>query len=449
VSAARPVADPDVFWHVRTGQLILDEGIPRVEPWAFTAIGREWVPTAWLSDLAMALAHAGIGWRGLILFKLVLTAILLTGLARLLLDSGPARLAVPILVLATFSLGPFLTERPQLVSLCLTVALVHVCRGLLLDGQISWWVVGVGYLWANLHGMWVLMPTALCLVALGIAMDHRPGWRAPAARSLLIAALTIISSALTPVGPRLPLAPFAVHRAASDVSEWLPTNLLDPFSMFFLAMFLVWVASAALSSVPAPPSEVLWMLGILVFSVAAARNVAPATILGAPFVVSALTRAYQPRLARIAPAPRVPTWIPVSLVAVACVSATALTAVRPPLVEGLPSRVVAELRDRQVTMRVLNSYSIGGYLTGMGAPQISVAIDGRTENYDPEYVHRYFDATTRMVGWRELVGALDPDVAVIGRRSQLSYELQRLGWRPTMTDGDYVLLDRPGGSRGH
>jgi hypothetical protein len=127
----------------------------------------------------------------------------------------------------------------------------------------------------------------------------------------------------------------------------------------------------------------------------------------------------------------------------AAIAAT-LIGTRPPLVEGLPTTIVAELKARPDQVRVLNSYVIGGYLTGEGAPQISVAIDGRTENYDPDFVHRYFLATNQMVGWRDLLAELHPDVAVIGKDSQLATELERQGWKVTTVDGDFVLLDRPG-----
>jgi hypothetical protein len=219
--------------------------------------------------------------------------------------------------------------------------------------------------------------------------------------------------------------------------------LLSHFSIFLLVLFLLWVLAVAQTPSPAPRSEVIWMGALFVFMLTAARNVAPVAILVSPFVLLALERAYGPLLAR-SPAephlPRVVVWI----IPAACAAiAVALITLRPPLVAGLPDEIVAELQARPHQVRVLNSYVIGGYLTGEGAPHISVAIDGRTENYDPDYVHRYFLATNQMVGWRSLLSDLHPDVAVIGKDSQLATELERQGWKVTTVDGDFVLLDRP------
>ncbi len=41
--------DPDMRWHLRTGQLILEEGIPRADTFSFTAAGHQWITHEWLS----------------------------------------------------------------------------------------------------------------------------------------------------------------------------------------------------------------------------------------------------------------------------------------------------------------------------------------------------------------------------------------------------------------
>ena len=52
--AARGVTDPDVWWHLRTGQLILhDHAVPHTDPFSFTRFGQPWVNHEWLSDLLL------------------------------------------------------------------------------------------------------------------------------------------------------------------------------------------------------------------------------------------------------------------------------------------------------------------------------------------------------------------------------------------------------------
>jgi hypothetical protein len=444
VGAARPLADPDVWWHVRTGELIVRHGIPHVEPWAFTAVGRRWTPTAWFSDVTFAEIHSVFGWRGLIALKVILGALLLVSLFELLLRHASARLAAPVFILVAITLSSFIAERPQLISLCFVVWLASRVRTVHLGGTVSWWIVPITYVWANFHGMWILSPLCLLCAAAGVAVDRRADWRAVSGRATGVALVTLIASLATPVGPPLAISALAVRRAAAaDVSEWQPTNLLNHYSVFFLALMFVWVHAVARSRISAPRSEVLWMGVLFVFALAAARNVAPAAILASPFVVLALERAYGPELAKSAPAPEIPRPVLWIGAASALVAAVILIAIRPPLVAGLPSHIVAELQARPGQVRVLNSYVVGGYLTGAGAPHISVAIDGRTENYDPDFVHRYFLATNQTVGWRRLVADLRPNVVVVGKESQLATELRHVGWRTTIVDGDFALLDPP------
>ena len=312
-----------------------------------------------------------------------------------------------------------------------------------MDGKlVPWWSIAVAYLWANLHGMWVLFPLAMGALALGLAIDRRDGWRRGALRALIVGGAAAVGAALTPVGPKPAYWPLVVRDAASDISEWQPTVLASRFSLAFALLFLLWPLALARAKTLAPCSEIVWMISVFLFSLQAGRNVAPAIVLMAPFVAVALQRAFGERLAAI----RTPT-VPRALQAATLAGAVAVTVLlcltQRPLVDGLPFRIVDTLRDQPGTVRVLNSYNVGGVLTGFGAPQVSVAIDGRTDNFDPEFVHRYLAATTKLVEWREVVREVDADYAVLGKGGTLATELRHSGWTRVMVDGDFVLLEAP------
>jgi hypothetical protein len=49
---ARNAVDPDLWWHLRTGQWIMETGhIPRSDPFSFTRAGSPWVSHEWLSEV--------------------------------------------------------------------------------------------------------------------------------------------------------------------------------------------------------------------------------------------------------------------------------------------------------------------------------------------------------------------------------------------------------------
>ncbi len=49
---ARPATDPDLWWHLRSGQWIVETGhVPHSDPFSFTRAGHAWVSHEWLSEV--------------------------------------------------------------------------------------------------------------------------------------------------------------------------------------------------------------------------------------------------------------------------------------------------------------------------------------------------------------------------------------------------------------
>ena len=68
--AARGMTDPDVWWHLRTGQLILqNHSLFHTDPYSFTRFGQPWINHEWLSEVLLfgiyRLAGFGGSHRGL------------------------------------------------------------------------------------------------------------------------------------------------------------------------------------------------------------------------------------------------------------------------------------------------------------------------------------------------------------------------------------------------
>src|SRR2546422_3908095 len=83
--AAVPPLDPDLWWHLANGRLIITTGmIPHVDLYSFSAAGQPWVMHEWLADLMMYLLYqlgglpllvaisAGVGAAGAICLYVIL-----------------------------------------------------------------------------------------------------------------------------------------------------------------------------------------------------------------------------------------------------------------------------------------------------------------------------------------------------------------------------------------
>ena len=66
--AGRGVIDPDVWWHLRTGQLMMqNHALFHTDPYSFTRFGEPWVNHEWLSQILLFnLLYRVSGFGGLI-----------------------------------------------------------------------------------------------------------------------------------------------------------------------------------------------------------------------------------------------------------------------------------------------------------------------------------------------------------------------------------------------
>ena len=70
--------DPDLWWHLRTGQIVwTNHAIPRTDLLSFTTGEHAWVPHEWLSQLGIYAAWRLGDYSGLMLWFCTLTAALL------------------------------------------------------------------------------------------------------------------------------------------------------------------------------------------------------------------------------------------------------------------------------------------------------------------------------------------------------------------------------------
>src|ERR1700686_136044 len=77
--AARNISDPDVWWHLRTGQLILqNHSLFHTDPYSFTRLGQPWINHEWLSEVLLFGVYRVGGFGGLIVaFAVVISTTLL------------------------------------------------------------------------------------------------------------------------------------------------------------------------------------------------------------------------------------------------------------------------------------------------------------------------------------------------------------------------------------
>ena len=390
--------DGDSWWHLATGEWILQHGrVPHADVFSYTRPGAPWVAHEWLSEVLMALAWRAAGWSGVaVLFALAVAAAAWLLVRRLSLAIGGVTLLV-VSVLAFACMGGSLLARPQL--LVLPVLVLWTCELLAAreqDRAPRLVAALLMTLWANLHGSYVfgvLLAGAFGLEAL-VAHRLRP-W--PVLLRWGGFGLASLAAALvTPHGLAGLAYPFQVMTmsALPTIVEWRAADFSSPTAFEIALLVTLFVCLGR--GVRIPAVRLLLLLGLLHMSLQHVRHqlvlaiVAP-LILAEPLAEALGQPAAEPKRPRQSPA----------LLALAGIAAAVLLAVRIALpvvrTDGIntPVTALAQVSPALRSQPVFNGYGFGGYLIFNG---VKPFIDGRADMYGDAFTVAYDRAGSSAAG---------------------------------------------------
>ncbi len=147
--------DPDIWWHMRAGEWIVqNQKIPHVDPFSASTIGRPWVEYCWLFDVASYWWVSLFDLVGIIWFQTLMRLAVAAALFSLVRSLMPQFWrAVGITGLAILAMAWCLPPRPGALSVLFFVLELYV---LILAERCSnprllWSLPGLFLLWANIH----------------------------------------------------------------------------------------------------------------------------------------------------------------------------------------------------------------------------------------------------------------------------------------------------------
>lgn len=254
------IAPNDFWWHVRSGQLILqNRAIPVIDLFTFTQPGAPWINQAWLMQVVLALL---MQWGGVPLVIFV-HAVTITAGYTLILRACAPRYGVRISVWATV-IGALVgiqtwAVRPQSFSFLafgLLIVLIEAHRRG--NRRALWWAAPLFALWVNAHGVFVFGVAALGLYVFGTVWDAlwAREWQAQRGELLELCAqglLALVALALNPQGP-LNIATYVIGFFQSKATvqynqEFAPLLIRAAdgitFALAILLLFLARLNSAA------------------------------------------------------------------------------------------------------------------------------------------------------------------------------------------------------------
>ncbi|MFQ6172850.1 hypothetical protein ACK8HX_14665 [Oryzobacter sp. R7] len=284
----RTTPDVDLWLHLRTGELLRAGERFGALPDPMAALAdRTYVPTQWLAQVAMSLVHDASGTTGIEAARLLL--VLALGAAVLLASRAVAGPGASLLATALTMLGAAAAwgERPQLAGVVLLALVVAAWWWASERGRVPWVVVPLTWLWATVHGSWLVGIGAGVVVLVGGALDRRWTGR----RLVLVAAVPVLSvaaAAATPLGTAAVLEPFRISSVAGlTANEWQRPTPGNPL----LLVVLVACVLALLGVVRSRRrrwTRVLSVAAALVLALAMVRTIATAAVVLAPALAHGL-----------------------------------------------------------------------------------------------------------------------------------------------------------------
>jgi hypothetical protein len=223
--------DTDFWWHLRTGELILQDGhVPQVDWFTFVDLDHPpaWIDLHWGFQVFVTLLYR---WGGVNLIILVKATVITLAVAVAWFAGGRdlqvwARVALWILPIISISGRGY--ERPEMLSLLFLAGWLWMAQQVERRPQLIWLLPMMQVVWVNCHALFVLgLVVGACYVADCVARDLAAGrWglappsAAPSARMIIWAAgLVALACLANPYFEDGALFPATLYRKFSVEQE--------------------------------------------------------------------------------------------------------------------------------------------------------------------------------------------------------------------------------------
>ena len=472
------IPDPDVFWHLKTGQVILETGrLIHTNLFSFTYPDFPWHNLEWLFEVVLALCYNTFGWGGVFGLKLVLVLATTALLARTLLRKSPAPLLAAAVIISLLALMRFrFTERPQVVTFLFFAVAIWAVERRHTAPRSLWLLPPLFALWSNMHPELTLSLVYMAATFAGDMIDGRRGTPQPAGslrRELLVLGAATAATLANPEGWRVLLTPFVVAVTGADTTfqifEFRPSTLAgNPLFYLFLGAAIL---LALLRRESRTWSSLLPLAALAILGVQHIRATTAFAMAAAPFLHGGLAPLFQTTSGSVR------RWLPRVAAVTVAGAALAWTLLLDrniiyrwgygPDTNLFPIAAADFILANDVPPNLFNHYNLGGYLIQRLYPKMRVFQDGRgpypaeflrlMEHHDRGSLRELYDRhriNSALVGIAEYgllfradewgVVFWDAGYTVLVRRSLANLPiLERLEYR-TFLPGAPLPQDRPG-----
>lgn len=404
---AGSVADPDIWWHMRVGEWILQHhAVPHVEIFSRGLAGTHWLAYSWLFELLALKLFQWFGVVGIVGYSAGMVLAIAVALRHLIHRlQADFTLTALLTFVAVWSLNHLYTPRPWMLTILFFVLELDILMHARRTGRLRElaWLPLIFMLWANVHIEYIY---GLFLLGVAFAESAAARWRMGADTRVPLVAMggtllaCVLATLVNPFGWGIYGVVYNLMTQGgglTQVSEMqaIPFRNITDYCFLFFAL----AATGALAWRRRFP---IFESGLLLFAtVMAFRSqrdawliaIAAATILGSLVTVRRSATAQVPRFAAACAA------ILAACIVLACfpLMGVSKTVLNSQISNVLPKRAVDAIRANDYPGPIFNDFNWGGYL--IWALRQPVAIDGRTNLYGNAGMNRSIATWNAQPNW--------------------------------------------------
>ncbi len=474
--------DPDFGWHIKSGELILERGIPYQDWYSFSMPNFPWVNHEWLMDIFMYWIYSAIGMYGLLLVFLVFYT---TSFFIIQKPKHFLAFALPV-ALGFLATTEFLGLRPQLFTVFFVALLMWLLDAFLGENSKLVWLLPLLFLtWVNLHasffaGLFILCVILVCEVFKKILprlreikslafLKNFQIQEQPSQKIWQLAGITLLCCLITLANPYGIRIYEELFRTIGDsylkfhITEWFPLFLMGFKPLIYLYLAIL-VASIALFYKKIDFTKLVLVTAFFLLSLSSIRYFLVFVIVSLPVLVSLVdgiqidSKKLKQLFGSFSLVNKGIFLVP-PLAVVICLAVYASQAVSQAVAAQktafYPEKAISFLKTLPLSENMLNDYTFGGYLIWK-LPERKVFIDGRMPSWRlpaNEAGHNgrfafkdYIEITEVKEGFEKTLKTYDIRIAVIQasiKNGALYNGLLKLGFTTAYEDEAIIILRKP------
>lgn len=456
--------DTDTWWHIRSGETILSNGIIHVDPFSFTKAGEPWIDHSWGAQIILYAIWQVAGNFGLSIYVASLATAGMYMVYRM--SPGSVYLRAFTLVIGAATAAVFWSPRPQMISFFLSTVILYLLylhKRKKIDRL--WLIPVIMGVWGNLHAGFsigfIFLGGSIVGEILGNLFNPKGEYVVPAGgirKLILVTVVSVAALVINPYGLQMLAVPFqtlSIGALQNFIQEWNSPNFHERQTWPFIMLLLGTLGAVGASNKRLDWTDFVLAAGTAFMALLAGRNIAVFAVVATPILTEHLDAALSERGWVIQPVQRAtPRMARLNAILVGVILLGALAKVLLVLdsktvakaqEDILPVKVSQYLADTQPPSPMFNSYNWGGYLM-FALPDEKVFVDGRTDLYGDDFLTNVYLKTARgEAGWQETLDQYGVNTVVMEANSGLARSLRDApGWSLDYEDEMAVVFTREG-----